>query len=95
MKKTRSIIQNSHVCWVCHKREGVEEHHIFFGPLRSKSERYGLKVFLCPEHHRARPSGVHGGNRDLDLELKKTAQRRFEQLFGHELFMKVFKRNWL
>ncbi len=96
MKRTESVLQRSRQCWVCGKRDPLEEHHVFYGTAnRMKSERYGMKVYLCPEHHRAQPEGVHGGNRELDLKLKRFAQMRFEQMFGHELFMKVFGRNWL
>lgn len=96
MKKTESVLQRSRCCWSCGKTAGpFEEHHIFFGPYRSQSERFGLKVLLCPECHRSQPGGVHGGNRELDLRLKRMAQKRFEEMFGHELFMKIFGRNWL
>ena len=95
MKRTTSILQRDRHCWKCGKLEGLEEHHVFYGPNRMNSERFGLKVFLCATHHRNQPEGVHGGNKALDLELKRMAQKRFEDLFGHELFMKVFKRNWL
>lgn len=94
-RRTESAIQHARCCWACGRLEPLEEHHIFFGPYRTKSEKYGMKVWLCPEHHRMQPSGVHGGNRQLDLRLKKAAQIRFEQMFGHELFMRVFGRNWL
>lgn len=95
MSRTPSILQTDRHCWVCGKLTELEEHHVFFGPKRQLSEKYGLKVYLCPEHHRYQPSGVHGGNRELDLRLKRFAQKRFEDRFGHELFMKVFGRNWI
>ena len=76
-------------------RPGAEIHHIFYGPYRSKSEKWGMKVGLCREHHEGRPNGVHGGNRALDLKLKAEAQRKFEELHGHEMFMEEFGRNYL
>lgn len=61
----------------------VEDHHIFFGNSRRKvSEALGLKVWLCPEHHRGR-YGVHGRDGHyLDLYLKRLAQETYESL-GH------------
>lgn len=34
-------------CFLCGKVGLLEEHHVFSGPYRSKSERFGLKVGLC------------------------------------------------
>ena len=40
--------------------------------------------------------GVHGKNgHELDLRLKRECQQRFEELYGHEKFMEVFKKNYL
>lgn len=34
-------------------------------------------------------------NRTLDLRLKQECQRKFELLYGHEMFMKEFNKNYL
>lgn len=34
-------------CWLCGRWGWLEEHHIFGGANRKKSEKYGLKVGLC------------------------------------------------
>ena len=88
-----SIIQDRKECYVC-KSPFVEEHHIFFGSLRKKSEKHGLKVWLCPTHHRDNKHGVHG-NRELDIRLKCIGQMAFEEIHRHELYMKEFRRNYL
>ena len=93
-KYSESIFGKSRSCWVC-GRSDAEIHHIFYGPLRSKSEKWGLKVCLCRTHHENSGTGVHGGNRELDIELKQEAQKRFEAKYGHEKFMEEFGRNWL
>lgn len=72
----------------------TEVHHIFPGTAnRAQSEKYGLTVRLCPEHHKEahkRP------NQGLDLELKEQAQEYWESLYGgREAFIKVFGRSWL
>ena len=74
-----SIIQKEKQCYICHSPY-VEEHHIFFGTANRKlSEKYGLKVWLCPEHHRGR-FGVHHF-KYLDDVLKDTAREKFEETY--------------
>lgn len=96
----RSIIEphNADTCFECGMRGYLEEHHIFFGnPLRKKSEKYGLKVHLCYMHHRDSEYGVHF-NKELDLKLKRMAQKVYEskhQPNGREKFMRAFWKNYL
>ena len=93
--RSRSVLQKSRKCWVCGKTEGLEEHHIFYGhAYRRQSERYGLKVWLCAEHHRGN-NGVHGRNRKLGLVLMRYAQKRFEENHTREEFIRIFGRNRL
>lgn len=90
----KSIIQSNRECWVC-KNPNVVEHHIFEGTAhRKQSEKYGLKVYLCGRHHNASGEGVHF-NPVLDRTLKQLAQKKFEEIYSHEKFMEVFKRNYL
>lgn len=73
----------------------TEEHHAFGGnPNREISEAEGLKVYLCPEHHRTGPEAVHN-NHDNMLLLQQDAQRAFEQTNSREEFMKLIGRNYL
>jgi len=94
MKYSKGIVGSTSFCHVC-GRSGAEVHHIFYGPYRSLSEKYGLKTGLCPMHHRYMKTGVHGGNRELDIRLKREGQQAFERLYGHERYMEVFGRNYL
>lgn len=71
----------------------VHEHHIFYGHNRKKSEKYGMKVYLCPRHHTG-DMGVHNGNKTLDLTLKMIAQRKFEEVYKEE-FIEIFGKNYL
>ena len=83
----KSIIQDDRECYVC-KNTFVEEHHVYFGTANRKlSEKYGLKVWLCPQHHRGR-YGVHH-NKDLDDKLKKIARERFEDVYPYN-FQRLF-----
>lgn len=89
-----SIIQTERKCIVCGSTRGTEVHHLYFGvPGRKNSERYGLKVCLCREHHTGN-SGVHQ-NRELDLKLKRIGQAAFEEQHSRDEFMKIFGRNYL
>jgi len=87
------LIKDMSRCMVCGRpREAV--HHVFGGPNRKNSEKYGLKVPLCHSHHNMSPEGVHN-DKDFDLTLKKKSQKIFEQHYGHEKFMEVFGKNYL
>lgn len=90
---TGSIVQTEKRCWVCGKTIGLERHHVMPGPNRKLSERYGLTVYLCREHHTG-TTGVHN-NRQLDLALREEAQKRFENILGHEAWMEAFGRNYI
>ncbi len=96
-----SILQEAgdHSCLLCAllKKEdarGIHQHHVFGGTAnREKSEQWGMKAWLCLEHHEGR-TGVHN-NRKMDMFLKQRAQRAFEELYDHETFMREFGRNYL
>lgn len=79
-------------CYVCGRR-ATETHHIFFGPNRKNSEKYGLTVRLCHFCHNEPPYGVHF-NKELDTALKQTAQKWFSEHYNED-FMKIFGRSWL
>ena len=91
----KSIIQNEKKCFFCGTTQNLHDHHIFFGTSnRKQSERYGMKVWLCQEHHTG-SAGVHF-NRDVDLALKELAQRTFEKVIGdREIFRERFGKSWL
>ena len=91
----KSIIQDKKECIVCGSWN-VEEHHLYKGAAKRKlSEEYGLKIWLCPTHHRG-TNGVHGKNgHKLDMELKQLGQKAFEWNHTREEFIKIFGRNYL
>lgn len=81
-------------CYVC-GRYGTEIHHVFYGVgNRSLSTRYKLLLGLCYNHHRGK-QGVHNGNKELDMQLKQYAQRRFQEVYTDTDFLAVFGRNYL
>lgn len=95
---SKSIMEPSgaYECWNCGDTRNLEQHHIFYGSKHRKmSEHYGLKVHLCPGCHRYLKTGVHGGNTDLNRQLKQEGQRVFEAKYSHELFVQKFQKNYL
>lgn len=87
-------------CWLCGKNgagDPLERHHIFQGPLRDKSEKYGLVVYLCgSECHREGKRSVHRCRETRD-ELMKWGQRKAmdEQGWDVERFREEFGKNFL
>lgn len=100
----RSIMQDKRggECYLCNILLGIdtpapcrEEHHVMHGTAnRRLAEHYGLKVYLCPAHHRTGPEAVHTDPR-MDLMLKQAAQRAFERRYSHGKWMEVFGKNYL
>lgn len=97
----KSILQERKECFVCREYLGVqqvdnlEEHHVIYGNANRKlSDKFGLTVFLCHEHHNEPPMGVHF-NRALDNQLKRFAQSRFQEEFPEENFRAIFGKNYL
>ena len=75
----------------------VHIHHIYYGPYRKASEKYGFVIPLAYYLHEFTPESVHGNpNKGLDLKLKQMAQRYFEEHYGtREEFVEVFGKNRL
>ena len=104
---SRSIMQDRKECYLCRKKiedEGIigrprdiplEEHHVMHGTANRKlAEHYGLKVWLCAEHHRTGKNAVHNCC-ETDLILIRAGQRRFEEIHSHEEWMSVFMKNYI
>lgn len=93
----KSIIQeNTDTCFACGRYGQMERHHAIFGTAnKKKSDKYGLTVYLCADCHRG-TAGVHGRDGySLDLQIKRIAQKKFEEKHGHKKFMEVFGRNYI
>ena len=91
----RSIIQAKQECLVCRTTYNLHSHHCIGGTAnRKQSEKYGLKVWLCVRHHNMSNEGVHF-NRELDLKVKRLAQRKFEETHTREEFRAAFGKSYL
>lgn len=89
-------------CYLCmllhedHSRKQTQEHHVFYGTANRKlSEKYGLKVYLCMEHHTydGGPEAVHRNN-DIDTRLKEMAQIDFETKYPTLCFRAIFGKTY-
>lgn len=92
---SKSLLSTVKACYVC-GRMGVHKHHVFYGTANRKlSEKYGCWVFLCPIHHNMSNEGVHF-NRELDLQIKRKCQERWEAEYGNrDKFREIFGKSYL
>lgn len=99
----KSILQNkeSRTCYLCgllhddwSPKPELEEHHIFGGPDRILSEAYGLKVYLCPNHHLYGHEAVHY-NKKVRQQLQAEGQQTFEREYPQKDFRKIFRKNYI
>lgn len=89
-----SIMQTKKQCALCETELYLERHHVMHGTANRKlAEKYGLWIWLCPNHHRGKMSPHHDAN--IDFAFKKAAQKAFEEIYSHEEWMEVFGRNYL
>lgn len=96
VRMAKSILQKDKECYLCRRfynlrtTRGLEEHHILFGRGRRElSERYGLKVWLCHNHHNEPHMGVHFDPAARRV-LEQAAQFAFDELHGPGSFAEVF-----
>ena len=98
----KSIIQTDrNRCFLCGRSRSfgnpLDEHHVFFGPNRNLSERWGLKVYLCHTGcHTGGKYSVHE-NAVVNRELQRTVQRFAMNYYGWtvEHFIRLFGKNYI
>lgn len=89
-----TIMQTEKKCALCETELRLEKHHVMHGTAnRRLAEKYGLWIWLCPEHHRGQMSPHHNAN--IDQAFKMAAQKAFEEYYSHEEWMEAFGRNYL
>ncbi len=90
----KSIMQDHKECYLTGSTNDLHKHHVFGGANRSNSEKYGCWIWLRSDWHNMSDRGVHF-DRQLDLTIKRDTQAKFESIWGHALFLKVFGKNYL
>lgn len=87
-----------YLCMLLHndyqRRANLEEHHVFMGPSRRNSEKYGLKVYLCNQHHTNSKEAVHVSYEVCRI-LQSAGQQAFMKKYPDKDFMKIFGKNYL
>lgn len=83
-------------CHICGQWGYVETHHIFGGANRKKSEKYGIVVPLCIDHHREGREAAHKSAVTAQ-QLHEYGQRLWMQRTGGtaEDFRAMFGKNYL
>ena len=91
----KSVIQTKKQCFVCATTSNLHLHHVFYGSSNRKmSDKYGLTIYLCADHHTG-SSGIHF-NKALDEGVKMLAQSKFEELYGsRDEFRRLFSKSVL
>ena len=101
-KHKRSILYTQKgICYLCahlngdYRQQYTEEHHILYGSGRREiSEAEGLKVNLCPDHHRNGQQAVHNSRETREL-LCRIAQEEYEQTHTRTQWMRIAGKNYL
>jgi len=86
-----SILQTERECYVTGSQHELDRHHIYAGSRRKLSDKWGCWVWLRHDVH----MDLHQRDPELDRRLKRECQERFEELHGHEMFMRIFGKNYL
>lgn len=100
MARKKKMDENRRCCWLCGRNgngDALEEHHIFGGPNRGKSEKYNLVVYLCGNRcHREGPQAAHRNSRTQEkLHIAGQLKAMQEQGWTEEEFRKVFGKSYL
>lgn len=92
----KSIIQNEKVCYLTGSYNGLHEHHVFGGPCRKISERYGLKIWLRADWHVNTDYCIHN-DRILRERVQKEIQEIAMQHYGWSLeeWIQIFGRSFI
>ena len=97
----KSIIQKDpNKCYLCGRSRSygnvLDEHHVFFGPNRKLSEKYGLKVYICHFGcHVFGSQSVHE-NAERCRGLQAEVQKKAMQHYGWTVddFRRIFGKNY-
>lgn len=86
-----SLMQHDQCCYICMALTAAR-HEVYGGPIRQKSKRLGLWLYLCPTHH----DMMHAHPRKA-LALKREMQRLAMAHYGWttDRFICEIGRNYL
>lgn len=85
-------MQTEKKCYISGAEYNLDCHHVMTGTANRKlSDKYGLWVWLRHDIH----MDLHDRDKDLEIRLKQDAQRAFEKIYGHDKWMKTFRKNYI
>ena len=87
-------MQTKEECYITGSRINLDRHHQYclHGIANRKiAEKYGLWVYLRHDIHMK----LHEKDKELDRQLEQDAQRAFEEKYSHELWIQLFRKNYL
>ncbi len=86
-----SILQTEKECYLTGSRINLDKHHVFTGPRRKAADKWGCWVWLNHDVHMY----LHQKDPELERRLKRECQERFEEIYDHDTFMRVFGKSYL
>lgn len=88
-----SIIQHGEKeCFISGSQINLDKHHCIHGVAnRRLADKYGLWIWLRHDIHKL----VHDKDKSLDRQLEQLAQKAFEEKYSHEMWMKLFGKNYI
>ena len=85
-------MQTEKKCYISGAEYNLDCHHVMTGTANRKlSDKYGLWVWLRHDIH----MDLHDRDKDLEIRLRQDAQRAFEKIYGHDKWMKTFRKNYI
>ena len=88
---SKSILQDEKECFITHYQGQLDRHHVYAGNRRKASEKYGCWVWLRHDIHME----LHDRNKTLDRMVRRVCQERFEEIYSHDEFMKIFGKSYI
>ena len=95
MKRFSILQKEMNECYFCGTTKNLHIHEVFYGTAnRRLSIKYGCCVSLCAIHHNLSNAGVHF-NKEMDLNLKRIMQKKFNEVYPELDFLKIFGKNYI
>lgn len=88
---SKSIMQDEERCFITGSRVNLDLHHCLHGSRRKAADEWGCWIWLRHDLHME----LHDRNKELDRMIERACQERFEELYGHDAFMRIFGKNYL
>lgn len=83
-------------CELCGATQWLEQHHVFNGAYKKKSEKFGAVATLCHFCHNEPPNGVHfNAEKMQQLKAKYQMQIMDKYRMTEQDFIRIFGKNYI